>query len=81
MPHYSRSNETSCIFEIRLDDKTVYRSQPLSDRDTSVPVRVPLGDAGKLNLYVRDVRDPNPLTCFVFPIFAEPILSMEQEDY
>lgn len=77
VPHYSRANETAGIFEIRLDGKTVYRSEPIDDTMDPVFVKIPLGNAKKLMLYVRDVREPDPLTKFFYPVFAEPILSRE----
>ena len=77
VPHYSRSNETAGIFELRLDGRTVYRSEPIDDTTAPVFVKIPLGNAKKLMLYVRDVREPNPLTKFFYPVFAEPTLSKE----
>lgn len=77
VPYYSRANETSAVFEVRLDDRTVYRSQPIDDTIAPVPVRIPLGNARKITLYVRDARDPNPQTKFVYPVFAKPIVSVD----
>lgn len=74
IPFHSRGNETSCIFELRLDGRTVYRSRPLSDQDEPETAEIPLENARELTLYVRDVRDPNPLTRFVYPVFAKPEL-------
>ena len=62
------------IFEIRLDGKTVFRTQPLSDRSQPVSVDVPLNHAAELMLYARDSREPNALTRFVYPVIAEPTL-------
>ena len=71
-----RGNETSVIFEIRLDGKTVFRTQPLSDRSQPVSVDVPLNHAAELMLYARDSREPNALTRFVYPVIAEPTLRL-----
>lgn len=74
VPHYSRANETPAIFEIWLDGQVAYRSQPIQDGDAPVPVRLNLGTAREITLYVRDAREPNPLTRFVYPVFALPVL-------
>lgn len=74
LPYEKRGNETSCIFEIRLDGKAVYRSEPISEQDAPTEVCVQLDGAKELMLHVRDVREPNALTCFVYPVFAEPSL-------
>ena len=75
VPYTARTNETSVRFEIRLDGKTVYTSPALTDRDPAVPVCVPLGDAQRLTVYVRDTREPNALTRFVYPVIAAPELT------
>ena len=62
-------------FEIRLDGKTVYTSPALTDRDPAVPVCVPLENAQRLTVYVRDTREPNALTRFVYPVIAAPELT------
>lgn len=74
VPFHARGNETPVYFEIRLDGKTVWRSEPVQDGDAPVAVEVSLDDAKEIELYVRDARDPNPLTRFVYPVFANPVL-------
>ena len=74
VPYSARTNETSVRFEIRLDGKTVWTSEPLTDQDPAVPVCVSLGNADKLTIYVRDTRGPDALTRFVYPVVAVPML-------
>ncbi len=65
-------NETPAIFEVRLDGNTVYRSGPVDSTMPPQEIIIPLGTARELSLYARDVREPDPVTKFVYPVFAEP---------
>lgn len=67
-------NQTACVFEIRLDGKTVYQSKALSEQDAAESVDISLDGTKELTLYVRDVRGAHPLTKFVYPVFARPEL-------
>ena len=72
IPKMSRANETKAVFEIQLDGTTVFRSVPLGDDMPPVAVIVPLAGAKVLTLYVRDAREPDPITKFFYPVFAKP---------
>ena len=74
IPFHARSNETSVFFEIRLDDRCVWRSGAIDETTPPTPVRVPLGSAKKLTIYVCDTRISDPLTKFVYPVVERPQL-------
>ena len=68
-------NETKAIFKIKLDGKTVFSSKPLGAEDPAVKVRIKLGNARLLQLYVRDARPAPCDTKFFYPVFAKPVLT------
>ena len=67
-------NETAGIFEIRLDDKTVWESPALDIHSPSVSAEVNLGRAERLQLLVKDARRDTAETKFFYPCFIEPVL-------
>jgi len=72
--HYA-VNETKAIFKIKLDNKTVFTSESLGNDDFGVKIKIKLGDAQRIQLYVCDAR-PTPCdTKFFYPIFANPKLT------
>ena len=68
-------NETKAIFKIKLDGKTVFSSKPLGAQDPAVNVKIELGNAKRLQLYVRDARSAPCDTKFFYPVFANPKLT------
>lgn len=68
-------NETKAVFKIKLDGKTVFSSKPLSAEDPAVKVKIELGNARRLRLYVQDARPAPSDTKFFYPVFANPILT------
>jgi hypothetical protein len=71
--HYS-VNETKAVFEVKLDGKTVFTSEALGKDDSGLRVKIELGDAERLQLYVRDARPAPDGTKFFYPLFANPKL-------
>lgn len=67
-------NETSAIFEVRLDGKTAYRSPVIAPDDPPLAIEVPIHDAHSITLYIRDSADSHPASTFFWPAFAEPTL-------
>jgi len=59
---------------VKLDGKTVFTSEALGEDDPGVKIKVKLGDAKRLQLYVRDARKAPCDTKFFYPLFANPKL-------
>jgi len=67
-------NETKAVFKIKLDGKTVFSSKALSAEDPAVKVKIRLGNAKSLQLYVRVARPAPCDTKFFYPVFGNPVL-------
>ncbi len=68
-------NETEAIFMVMLDDNIAHVSDPLDINEPANKIKIELGNAQTLKLYVRDAR-PAPFdTKFFYPVFANPRLS------
>jgi hypothetical protein len=66
-------NDTSGIFEIQLDGETAWQSSVMEANAESVEVKIELGNAEFIRLYVRDSREDAAATKFFYPCFIEPI--------
>ncbi|OQA85566.1 MAG: hypothetical protein BWY31_01848 [Lentisphaerae bacterium ADurb.Bin242] len=73
-------NETSGIFEIRLDGKSVWQSPPLSVNSGNVYASIQPGRAEHLELYVRDSRTETATTKFFYPCFFDMTLHRSNND-
>jgi NPCBM/NEW2 domain len=72
--HYA-VNKTKAIFKVKLDNKTVFTSEPLGKDNFGVKIKIKLGDAQRIQLYVCDARPAPCDTKFFYPIFANPKLT------
>ena len=73
--NHNSVNETKAVFKVKLDGKTVFTSEALGKDDKGVKIKVELGKAELLQLYVRDARPAPCGTKFFYPVFANPKLN------
>jgi len=68
-------NDTKAVFKVKLDGKIVFTSEALGKDDSGVKIKVKLGNAKRLQLYVCDARPAPCDTKFFYPVFANPKLT------
>lgn len=67
-------NETSCIFEIYLDEKLVWSSSAISVDSPCTGICIDLGNANSLRISTADGRKNSIQTKFFYPCFINPEL-------
>lgn len=68
------ANQTSAIFKVELDGKTVFESEALDAETPPAKVKIELGQAKRLRLSAHDSRPAPCNTKFFYPVFASPRL-------
>jgi NPCBM/NEW2 domain-containing protein len=67
-------NDAEAIFEVWLDDSCVYTSKILNDKMQGEKISIPLKEATKISLRVRDARPAPCSTKFFYPIWGSTVL-------
>ena len=68
-------NQTSAVFKVELDGKTIFESDALDAETPLAKVKIELGNAKLLRLSARDSRRAPCDTKFFYPVFAIPRLT------